>query len=588
MKNCLLILFLHLSVTFVSAQTTILPIKLKNGTLTNSNNLRNHAHLSDSLKKFQYKNRFYTLIQFNKLPDAAGRKALSQQGINLFHYIPDNTYLAEINGSINLNQLKKNNNITGLLPLHASAKISPALIQQLQQPAHDPDKLIAVSFYGTLDKATVIDELKKAGATIIETALKPSQVVFIDATYAIVLKIAMLPFVANISSQPVKAVPLNYGNRAAHAVNALGALLGRNLQGKNVTIGVGDAGDASTHIDLKGRQITKGSLSAVNHSTHVTGSIAGAGLINPKYKGMAPQATVINDVLYNILINASAYKRDYNMVLTNNSYAHEDGNCAIPGDYNTNSNYVDEQLNNIPEVLHVFAAGNNGKTSCTPYPAQFATIVSGFQTAKNVLTVGAIDNSSYTIANFSSCGPVSDGRIKPEITAGGWAITSTLPNNKYGVDWGTSMAAPTATGILGLLIERYRQLHGGSNPAANLIKAVACNGAIDKGNPGPDYTYGFGNINARNSVEAIENHTYFTGSIDNGGSSTFTIPAVAPGIAQIKVLLYWTDPAASTAAATALVNDLDLTVAAPGAILHHPLVLDPSPANVNNIAVEGI
>ncbi|MFL5746349.1 MAG: S8 family serine peptidase, partial [Niastella sp.] len=399
----------------------------------------------------------------------------------------------------------------------------------------------------------------------------------------------MLPFVAYISSESIKPVPLNYKNRAAHAVNTLGAFLGRNLQGKNVTIGVGDAGDASTHIDLKGRQITKGGLSAVNHSTHVTGSIAGAGLINPKYKGMAPQATVINDNYDLILTNTPAYVSEYNMVLTNNSYSGGKVSCASPGDYNTGSIYVDEQLNNIPAILHVFAAGNYADdTICAPYPGPFATMGSGYQSAKNVLTVGAIDNSSYTIANFSSCGPVSDGRIKPEITAGGWAITSTLPNNKYGVDWGTSMAAPTATGILGLVVERYRQLHGGSNPSSTLIKAVACNGAVDEGNPGPDYIYGFGNINARNSVEAIENHTYFTGSIGNGSSATFTIPAVAPGTAQIKVLLYWNDPAAFTGAATALVNDLDLTVAAPGAILHHPLVLDPSPANVNNIAVEGI
>ncbi|AEV98879.1 hypothetical protein A4D02_10030 [Niastella koreensis] len=589
MKNCLLILFLHLSVTFVSAQAPIRPIKLKNGILTNTNNLRNHAHLIDSLKKFQYKNRFYTLIQFNKLPDAAGRKALSQLGINLFYYIPDNTYLAEISDGINLNQLKKNNNITGVLALHASAKISPALIQQMQQPVHDPDKLIAVSFYGNINKATVIDELKQAGAQIIETTIQPTHSVFIDASFKVIQKIATLPFVAYISSQSVKPVPLNYRNRATHAVNVLGAFSGRNLQGRNVTIGVGDAGDASTHIDLKGRQITKGSLSAVAHSTHVTGSIAGAGLINPKYKGMAPQATVINDYYDFILTNAPAYVSEYNMVLTNNSYGVTGYSCGKPGDYNIASNYVDEQLNNIPALLHVFAAGNNANdTICSPYPTQFATLESGYTAAKNVLTVGAINNSTYTIAGFSSCGPVSDGRLKPEITAGGWGITSTLPDNKYGDDWGTSMAAPVATGILGLLYERYRQLHGGSNPSSTLIKAVACNGAVDEGNPGPDYIYGFGNINARNSVEAIENNTYFTGSIANGSSATFTIPGVAPGTAQIKVLLYWNDPAAFDGATTALVNDLDLTVTTPDAILHRPLVLDPSPANVNNIAVEGV
>jgi hypothetical protein len=587
MKNCLLFISLQFFLLSVSAQEITRPVRLKSGILPQSKNLRNQFHLIDSLKKFHYKNRFYTLIQFNKLPDATERLALSQDGIILYDYIPDNTFLAEINDGIVASRLKKNN-IGGIYTLHTTAKISPALVQELKQGVGDPDKLIAVSFYGTIDKATAIAELKKAGAQIKETDIQPAHVVFIDASVAVVQKIAALPFVSYISSQHMKPVILNYKNRGAHAVNPLSAIAGRNLQGKNVTVGIGDNGSATTHIDFTGRLIRQTSVAVANHSTHVTGTVGGAGNLNPKYKGMAPEATIINKTMDEILVTAPGLVAAYNMVLTNNSYAAAPGGCE-GGKYDILSNYIDEQMKTYPALLHVFAAGNDGDDSvCSPYPAAFSVIHSGYQSAKNVLTVGAINNGNYTIANFSSRGPVTDGRLKPELVAGGWAITSTLPDNKYASYYGTSQAAPTATGILALLYERYRQLHGGSNPSSALIKAVACNGADDMGNPGPDFTFGFGNINARNAVEAIENNTWFTGTIGHGGSATFTIPAVPSGTAQIKILLYWNDREASAGAANALVNNLDLTVTAPDATLRYPLIPDPSAGNVNHVAVEGI
>ncbi len=53
-------------------------------------------------------------------------------------------------------------------------------------------------------------------------------------------------------------------------------------------------------------------------------------------------------------------------------------------------------------------------------------------------------------------------------------------------------------------------------------------------------------------------------------------------------MLCWTDYPAAPYAATALVNNLDLTVTDGGAVVHHPLILNPDPAHVGDAAVEGV
>jgi subtilisin family serine protease len=139
-----------------------------------------------------------------------------------------------------------------------------------------------------------------------------------------------------------------------------------------------------------------------------------------------------------------------------------------------------------------------------------------------------MNNVAYIIGGGSSRGPTNDGRIKPELVAGGVGITSTIPGNLYDMATGTSMACPTATGILALIAERYRQLHGGDNPEGALLKALVTNSATDMGNPGPDFTFGFGMINGWTTVEALEQNRYFTGIINNNAISNSRFPLCHP------------------------------------------------------------
>src|SRR5262249_16814555 len=159
----------------------------------------------------------------------------------------------------------------------------------------------------------------------------------------------------------------------------------------------------------------------------------------------------------------------------------------------------------LPYLTNVFAAGNSGAMNCGVYSAGDGKVFSAYQSAKKIVCVGATD-AFDAVAPFSNKGPVQDGRIKPDIISLGDKVWADWPVNIYSINRGTSMAAPGVAGGLALLVQRYRQLHSGADPENAFLKALLCNGATDLGNPGPDFTFGFGRMNLLHSVQMMESN----------------------------------------------------------------------------------
>jgi hypothetical protein len=218
---------------------------------------------------------------------------------------------------------------------------------------------------------------------------------------------------------------------------------------------------------------------------------------------------------------------------------------------------------------------------------------------KNSVTVGAIQPLGLAIAPFSSRGPTTDGRIKPELVAKGTDQFSTFPNNNYATIQGTSMSAPVVTGIAGLLTQQFRKTFG-RTPSAPMLKTLLIAGADDLGNAGPDYTFGFGLADAKASADLIrdDNGTgsrIRTGTIANGQETDFPITLAASQ--KLRVVLGWFDPEVllqpnpqpdddDLLADKSLVNDLDLRVVDPSGTTIRPYVLDKN--NPNAIATKGV
>ncbi|MBI3883994.1 MAG: S8 family serine peptidase, partial [Sphingobacteriales bacterium] len=588
MKNLssliLLFVFSFLFSTITFAQRGDNTIQFAHGTLNIDGNVAGNLFKKDIIQSVLFEEKYFVLVQFATLPSPEIQQQLKQAGVELSAYISGNAYLAAIKNTFDFTLVQKFK-IRSVNIMPAAYKIDEALNNYTGSLNKDVGRMIAVSYYPSFNKEKVKIALIALGASVISTKLDAANIVFIEATKAVINKVALLPFVSSVSLQIIKDQVLNNNDIAAHGVSGLNAIGGKNLNGKGVAIGIGDEGDISTHIDFSGRLLLRTAAMPSSHSTHVSGTAAGAGILNIKAHGMAPKATIINQYFSDIITNAPTYITDNNMVVTNNSYHSVEGGCAGEGAYDVLSNYADAQIKNNAQLLHVFAAGNDGALTCSPYPASYGTVKSGWQSAKNVLTVGAMNTADYSIASFSSRGPVADGRIKPEITSGGVTISSTTLNNTYGYSNGTSMASPVITGVLALIYERYRQTHAGADPTSSLMKAIICNTALDLGNAGPDYSFGFGMVNARKAVEAIDSSRYFTGNIANAANASNTI-TLLKNARRLKVMLYWADKEAAVNAANTLVNDLDLSVTEPSSTLHRPMVLNPS--NVTANAAEAI
>ena len=254
----------------------------------------------------------------------------------------------------------------------------------------------------------------------------------------------------------------------------------------------------------------------------------------------------------------------------------------------------------------------------TPAPESDGNFGTGFdtltstQTAKNSLVVGAVDdvgppNPYVFMADFSDWGPTDDGRIKPDVIGNGVnlhssvaydPVTGNLSNTAYDGDpslgdpnrWsGTSMATPNVSGTSVLLIEHINNEFG--RPVAAPVrsattKAIIIHTALDVGRIGPDYSHGWGLVDAAQAAEFITeaaepNPTTDWLFEDAYQGNQLTLNLTIDGTTGIKTTMVWTDPAGTANvggvddATPALVNDLDLWITGPGG-LYRPWTLNPA------------
>jgi subtilisin family serine protease len=151
-------------------------------------------------------------------------------------------------------------------------------------------------------------------------------------------------------------------------------------------------------------------------------------------------------------------------------------------------------------VVVVASAGNEGP-NCGTVSNPPALYEASF-------SVGAT-NSSDGIASFSSRGPTSgygSSLLKPNVSAPGVSVYSSIRNNSYATYSGTSMAGPHVAGAVALLIDADPSLSGDVDAIKNILEQTAvplttaqnCGGV--SGTDTPNNTFGHGRIDVLAAV----------------------------------------------------------------------------------------
>ncbi len=564
-------------------------ILLKSGVITTTENIS--GLVNESLQSGEIvQGRFYRIVQFNSVPDKSAKESMQAGGIRFLSYIPNNSYIISFPSNYDLHNLMSHN-VRTMMKISPDMKLARALAEK-NYPEYAISSIIkidlVVQYFSDLSSTYVESEVRNSGCEIIASYPEYSQL-HIRVNIEDINAISEKTFIKWMSPVAPPSSADDTKGRSLHRANYINADYsgGRHYDGRGVSISLADDGEVGPHIDFQGRLTNL--LSTGPGGTHgdmTSGIAAGAGNLDPTKKGMGSGAWLyVHDVGagpdgYDHIYNAPLYFTNYGAVITSTSYSQ---GC---NDYDLYSSTGDQIVHDNPQMSLVFSAGNNGGGDCN-YGAgsPWGTITGGFKQGKNVIACANLD-AYEVLDNSSSRGPSADGRIKPDIASNGADQMSTDENNTYQVGGGTSAACPGIAGICSELYQAYRELTGNPNPESPLIKAVLLNSAEDIGNPGPDFTYGWGRVNALRALQTLEDNRYTMDSVDQGTSKTFSIQ-VPSGVNQLRAMVYWLDPQGDPLGTVALVNDLDMTVSIPAGSSVSPWVLDPSP-NAGSLSANAV
>jgi serine protease AprX len=416
------------------------------------------------------------------------------------------------------------------------------------------------------------------------------------------------------------------------------------LTGQNQIVGMADTGldsgnAAAIHQDFAGAvksgyavgMFGKTWADPMGHGTHVAGSVLGRGTASGGLlKGGAYSAQIVAQGMWSPILNNLSVPSNlagmFNQAYADGARIHTNswGSAASFGTYEKMAATVDEVMFAKEDMLILFAAGNSGVDKDKDGRID-ANSIGAPGTSKNALTVGASENLVFNggiqkkvgelksspeswpaapitesmlsdningIAMFSSRGPTSDGRTKPEIVAPGTNILSVhdqtpgaevlwgLYNNDYAWSGGTSMATPLTAGAAAVTRQFLIEKMGQAKPSAAMVKAFMLHTATEMfpgqyGEVGashgqelltlrPNSDEGYGRVNLATVVSIGQKGALLT--VDSTGvatGETETAKMVVGKAGQLMVNIVWTDAPGSVNSSKALVNDLDLEVVLP-------------------------
>ncbi len=533
--------------------------------------------------------RFYVL-QLDGGLDALRQAQLEQAGVKLGQYLPNYAYVAKLEKTTPA-ALRALGFVSWAGTMKAGWKIDPELGVR---PIHDAVRVgqraagissVCVTLHENASAIEAVDEITAAGGQVsrIETVEADTYIdaVIPTAAAARVASVEAVMFIEEAAEITLR----NDSNRWIAQSNVSGQtpVWNRGIQGQGQIAGHIDGPPKEAHcmfddsvaIGPTHRKIVamRGSAGTDSHGTHTAGTLAGDAATYDSYTtndGLAFRARLSCTNLSTI--TSANLETNLNAAWADGAHAHtnswgDDGTTA----YTAHCRQIDKHSDDKQDSLVLFAV-SNGSTVTTP------------ENSKNCVGVAAsADSPNQGSLCSGGTGPTADGRRKPEAFLPGCNTSSANSSTTCGYTGmtGTSMACPAVTGAAVLVRQYYTDGFyptgaavggNGFNPSSALVKATLLNSCVDMtGISGyPSNQEGWGRV-------LLDGALYFTGDTSKllaydvwkaggfttGQSAAYTFNVASPGT-PLKITLVWTEPPAAQNANPAYINNLDLSVAAPG------------------------
>ena len=341
------------------------------------------------------------------------------------------------------------------------------------------------------------------------------------------------PVLAPKENDKVKSA-FNYGIAAGQINQLNGANLhNEGFRGKGIQIGVIDAGFLNVNINpafdslrLKGRLLgtkdiinpTSDIYSEDTHGAMVLSTMAGN--LPGQYLGTAPDASFW---LIRTEYAPTEYKVETDFWCSGIEFADSVGvdiatsslGYSTFNDPAMNFTYSDmngkvsrasraANLASRKGIIVTVAAGNEG-TAAWHY-------ISSPSDADGIMTVGAVASTGLP-SDFSSYGPSSDGRVKPEVCATGTSSALIYTTGSPGYGNGTSFATPIMAGMMACLLQRYKSIDQNTD-VQTLLNSVFKSGSLyanptaQMGYGIPDFVRAEQNLKVFDSIQKIQKYNF--------------------------------------------------------------------------------
>ncbi|MEL7487315.1 MAG: S8 family serine peptidase [Pseudomonadota bacterium] len=295
---------------------------------------------------------------------------------------------------------------------------------------------------------------------------------------------------------------------------------GARPDGTPVRVAVLDTGVDATHPDLQGKiadfaefdgagaivaQGVQAARDSGSHGTHVTGTIIG-GDASGGWIGMAPDAEAICGLVLNgdqggtlaQVIGGIDWAVSEGAQIINLSLGGLTFEAAVGTPY---QRAIVDAL--VRGALVVAAIGNDGhQTSGSPGNDYFALAAAAHDDL--VRSAGFSGGRTHVLSQSDYINPqfLPLVYIKPDLSAPGVRVKSSVPDADWASFNGTSMATPHISGAAALLFAATGIADRPAEQRAFLARDLLIGGVTDRGESGQDQRYGYGCLNVLRSIDA--------------------------------------------------------------------------------------